>query len=185
MSTSTPPSQRTFTRTAPYAPTLYQCYDAARLLAESMVGFAPTVSAVIGIANGGIKPATVVADYLGIPLLTAIARHNTSDEPWQQATGQVTVSLPAGLPATLEGTVLLVDDIAGSGATFDAVTTALTPRLQPGSSVLRLALCRNAGCSNGPDRWVWNVDDWVVFPWEDPHDGDTRLMPAPRGVLTP
>ncbi|MFD0274682.1 phosphoribosyltransferase [Kitasatospora sp. NPDC127111] len=182
---TTSPPQRTFTRTAPYAPTIYQCFDAARLLAESKVGSAPPVSAVIGIANGGLKPAAVIAEYLGVPLHTATARHNTSNEPWQQATGHVTVALPADLPAALDRTVLLVDDIAGSGATFNAVATALAPRLAVGSAVRTLALCRNIGCAEGPDRWIWDVDDWVVFPWETPHTGETRRLPAPREVRTP
>jgi hypoxanthine phosphoribosyltransferase len=177
--------QRLFARTAPYAPTLYQCYDAARLLGESMVGHEPEVTAVIGIANGGLKPATVIANYLRVPLRVVTARHNTTNEPWQQATGNVTVTLPDTLPESFGGTVLLVDDIAGSGATFTAVTRALVTRLATGAVTLTMALCRNDGCTEGPDRWIWPVDDWVVFPWEKAHSGDTRQLPVPKQVMTP
>ncbi|WP_181799491.1 phosphoribosyltransferase [Kitasatospora acidiphila] len=173
--------QRLFARTAPYVPTLYQCYAAARLIAESVVGCEPPVTAVVGIANGGTRPATVIADYLKVPLHLIIARHNPTDELWQQATGDVTVTLPGGLPRQFDGTVLLVDDIAGSGATFTAVSRAL---LGTGAVLKTAALCRNAGCAEGPDRWVWDVDDWVVFPWEATHSGETRQLPVPKEVAT-
>ena len=179
-----PGQQRIFARTAPYAPTVYQCYDAARLLAESTVGGEPAVTAVIGIANGGVKPATVAADFLKVPLYLASARHNTSDQPWQQATGQVSVILPDDLPTLFTGRVLLVDDIAGSGATFLAVAQAQHGRLGAGAVLQTVALCRNAGCTDGPDRWIWDVDDWVVFPWEAPHTAQVRAMPVPRRVMT-
>ncbi|WP_052682167.1 phosphoribosyltransferase [Saccharothrix sp. ST-888] len=186
MTTTQQPSgpQRVFARTAPYAPSLCQCYDAARLLAESTIGAEPAVTAVIGIANGGVKPATVAADFLKVPLYVASARHNASDQPWQQATGQVTVTLPDDLPPLFTRRVLLVDDIAGSGATFLAVAQALHGRLSAGAVLQTVALCRNAGCTDGPDRWIWDVDDWVVFPWEAPHSGPVRAMPAPRRVIT-
>ncbi|MCX4758660.1 phosphoribosyltransferase [Kitasatospora purpeofusca] len=183
--TTQPSGQRRFTRTAPYAPTPYQCTDAARLLAESTIGSTPAVTCVIGIASGGIRPATVVADYLQVPLHTVTARHNTSDAPWQQATGEVEVLLPERLPDRFEGRILLVDDIAGSGATFTAVTRALTGRLTDGAVVETLALCRNQGCTDAPARWIWTVDDWVVFPSEQAHAGDTRVLPPVRRVMTP
>ncbi|MGW2544043.1 phosphoribosyltransferase [Kitasatospora sp. NPDC001574] len=180
-----PGGQRLFTRTAPYAPTSDQCTDAARLLAESVVASTPAVTCVIAIAAGGVRPATVVADHLRVPLHAVTARHNTSDDPWQQATGEVHVLLPDRLPARFEGRVLLVDDIAGSGATFTAVTRALACRLTEGAVVETLALFRNQGCADPPGRWTWTVDDWVVFPWEQPHPGDTRALPPARRVMTP
>ncbi|MEV7028297.1 hypothetical protein, partial [Kitasatospora sp. NPDC093558] len=83
--TSTPyAARRVFTRRIPFAPTRYQCFDAARLLAESVVGTDPAVSCVIGIASGGIEPARIMADYLKVPFHTVTARHNTSDAPFQQ-----------------------------------------------------------------------------------------------------
>ena len=39
-------------------------------------------------------------------------------------------------------------------------------------------LCRNEGSSVYPDAWVWDVRDWVVFPWE-PHDPGLRTSPLP------
>ncbi|WP_051812137.1 phosphoribosyltransferase [Kitasatospora sp. MBT63] len=177
--------RRLFTRSEPYAPTHYQCHDAARLLAESAAGFDPPVTAVVGIANGGTRPATVIADCLNVPLYNVSARHNRTDALWQQATGNVSVILPDTLPDRFDGTVLLVDDIAGSGATFTAVAHALSQRFGSSAVPKTLALCRNAGCTEGPDGWIWDVDNWVVFPWETTHAGDTRQLPVPKKVATP
>ncbi|GJF32588.1 hypothetical protein KNE206_52880 [Kitasatospora sp. NE20-6] len=177
---------RVFTRTAAFAPTASQCIDAAWLLAESAIGTHPgPVARVIAIANGGTRPATVIAEYLKVPRFTVLARHNTGPEPWQQATGRVTVELPADLPTRLKGRTLLVDDIAGSGATFTAVREALADRLPTSASLECAALCCNTGTAVQPDRWIWDVDDWVHFPWEPPHDGPTRPMPISFQVKVP
>ncbi|MFD8783755.1 phosphoribosyltransferase [Kitasatospora sp. NPDC059599] len=152
------------------------------MIAESTVGIDPHVTCAIGIASGGIKPARLMADYLKVPFHTVTARHNKSDAPFQQATGDVEVRLPDNLPRLLTGTVLLVDDIAGTGATFAAVTDALKDRLDRSAEVMTAALFRNRGCTQNPDRWAWTVDDWVTFPWENPHFGPTRPVPTLRRV---
>ncbi|MFE5587320.1 phosphoribosyltransferase [Kitasatospora sp. NPDC056531] len=181
--TSTPyAARRVFAQRIPFVPTHYQCFDAARMLAESVVGTDPEVTCVIGIASGGIKPARLMADYLKVPFHAVTARHNKSDAPWQQATGDVEVLLTDPLPERLAGTVLLVDDIAGTGATFAAATDALRGRLDDGAAITPVALFRNRGCARKPDRWAWTVNDWVVFPWETPHHGQTQPVPALRRV---
>ncbi|MFG2913122.1 phosphoribosyltransferase [Kitasatospora sp. NPDC048298] len=181
--TNTPRTgRRVFAQHVPYAPTHYQCFDAARMIAESVVGIDPDVSCVIGIASGGTKPARLVADYLKVRFHTVTAKHNKNNAPFQQATGDVEVALPDTLPEHLSGTVLLVDDIAGTGATFAAVADALNDRLDYSAEIMTAALFRNRGCPKKPDRWAWTVDDWVVFPWESPHHGPTQPVPALKQV---
>ncbi|WP_181970417.1 phosphoribosyltransferase [Kitasatospora xanthocidica] len=182
MTSSPRTGRRVFAQRVPFAPTHYQCFDAARLIAESVVGIDPDVTCVIGIASGGIKPARLMADYLKVPLHTVTAKHNKSDAPFQQATGDVAVRLANSLPGRLSGTVLLVDDIAGTGATFTAVSNALNDRLDYSTEIMTAALFRNRGCTQTPDRWAWSVDDWVVFPWETPHSGQTQPVPALKWV---
>ncbi|MFJ6381436.1 phosphoribosyltransferase [Kitasatospora sp. NPDC092039] len=182
MTNSSHAGKRVFAQCVPFAPTHYQCFDAARLIAESVVGIDPDVTCVIGIASGGIKPARLMAAYLKVPFHTVTARHNTSNALFQQATGDVEVVLPDTLPECLSGTVLLVDDIAGTGATFAAVSDALNDRLDHSAEIMTAALFRNRGCVQNPDRWAWNVDDWVVFPWETPHHGLTRPVPTLKWV---
>ncbi|WP_327673401.1 phosphoribosyltransferase [Kitasatospora sp. NBC_00458] len=175
-------ARRVFAQHVPFAPTRYQCFDAARLIAESVVGTAPDVSCVIGIASGGIEPARLMADYLRVPLHFVTAKHNKGDTPWQQATSNVEVVVDSSLPECFVGTVLLVDDIAGTGATFSAVSEALNGRLDDDAAIMSAALFRNRGCTQPPDRWAWTVNDWVVFPWERPHHGSTQPLPPLRQV---
>ncbi|MFF2081303.1 phosphoribosyltransferase [Kitasatospora sp. NPDC058162] len=182
MSSTPDTARRVFAQHVPFVPTHYQCFDAARMLAESVVGTEPEVTCVIGIASGGTSPARVMADYLKVPFHTVTARHNASDAAFQQATGTVEVLLPEALPGRFTGTVLLVDDITGTGATFAAVTDALRARFADGAAVMTAALFRNRGCPLNPDRWAWTVNDWVVFPWERPHHGLTQPVPALRRV---
>lgn len=143
---------------------------AVRLLAAAaQARFAP-ISAVIGIAHGGLAPASGIGDVLDVPTYRLTAKHNPTDAIYTEATGHVTHDLST-LAETLNGqqlggTVLLVDDICGSGATFTAVLPALCPYLEPAAVVRTVTLCRNTGTSLDPALWMWTVDDWVCFPWE-------------------
>lgn len=143
---------------------------AVRLLtAAAEARFAP-ISAVIAIANGGLAPASGISGILDVPNYRLTAKHNPTDAIYTEATGHVIhdlTTLTAALNGQqLGGTVLLVDDICGSGATFTAVQSALRPHLHAEAVVRTVALCRNAGTSLDPDLWGWTVDDWVHFPWE-------------------
>lgn len=156
--------QRLLTMTLP----VYE--HAVRLLAAAAeTRFAP-ISAVIAIAHGGLAPAGGISGILGVPAYRLTAKHNPTDAAYTQATGHVTCDLST-LDAALNGrrlggTVLLADDICGSGATFTVVRSALRLYLCPEADVRTVALCRNAGTSLDPDLWAWTVDDWVRFPWE-------------------
>ncbi len=164
-------------------------YDhAIRLLAAAVRRrFAP-VSAVVGIANGGLAPAGGISAILDVPNHRITAKHNPTNAVYIKATGHVTVDLDDMAAALhrqqLAGTVLLVDDICGSGATFSTVRSAIDPYLQPDAVVRTVALCRNAGASLNPDLWAWTVDDWVHFPWEPPPQTTIAIeeLPIPGKV---
>ncbi|GAA4466443.1 phosphoribosyltransferase [Phytohabitans houttuyneae] len=156
---------------------------AVRLLAAAAEArFAP-VSAVVAIANGGLVPAGGISGVLDVPNYRLTAQHNPTDAIYTEATGHVTCDLSPLAAALggqqLGGTVLLVDDICGSGATFTAVQSALHPHLQLETVVRTVALCRNAGTSLDPDLWVWTVDDWVCFPWEPPSRTEAAVEELP------
>ncbi|MEI5098467.1 phosphoribosyltransferase family protein [Streptomyces sp. PmtG] len=139
----------------------------------------------IGIAGGGKRPAEEIAARLGVPACHIAAQHNASDALYAQATGAVTVTVPDDFPAALGGRVRLIDDICGTGATFTAVTEALTERLSPDVRVGNVALCRNVGSPLRPAWWVWDVDDWVVFPWEPRPDTALQPLPVPERIHIP
>jgi hypoxanthine phosphoribosyltransferase len=138
------------------------------------------ISTVIGIANGGIRLATTIAEALSVDCHHVRARHNTSDAVYQQSTGRVKSDFTALAGQQFTETVLLVDDICGSGATFRAVTAGLTPHLEPDASVVTAALCRNLGACIPPDLWLWDVGDWVIFPWERDRLAEITTVPLPQ-----
>ncbi len=156
---------------------------AAALLADAARLTYGAFSAVIGIANGGRIPAACIAALLEAPLYDVRARHNLTDAVYTQATGQVGVDL-ASLPDgnRLHGQVLLIDDICGSGATLRTVHAALTAT-DADIHLVTATLCRNEGADFTPDLWLWNVRDWVTFPWETPHPYlTTDDLPLPARV---
>lgn len=160
---------------------------AATVLARAANARFGAASLVIGIANGGIQPATAIAKHLDAPLACVQARHNATSDIRVQATGNVSCQLPDLAPGLVDGTVLVVDDIYGTGATLDAVTRALGELTVPGTRLHTITLCRNAGGQGRPCLTIWDdLREWVVFPWEAEPGGGTvlRPLPAPSEVRT-
>lgn len=161
--------------------------EATTLLAGTILRDHDSIQQVIGIANGGTAPARMIASTLGVKARTVRARHNSGDAIYQQATGKVTLNLDP-LTHTLhsrrmQGRVLVVDDICGSGATLRRVHHDLAPLVSPTGQVLTAVLCLNAGASTLPDYSIWTVSDWVLFPWEQPPTGQvTTPLPPPKEV---
>ncbi|MCT9934934.1 phosphoribosyltransferase domain-containing protein [Planotetraspora sp. A-T 1434] len=155
---------------------------ATRLLAEAALERLGCVPLVIGIANGGRAPALTIAMELGASTEMITARHNPDDSVGLPATGEITCdlgTLSSRMP--LRGSILLVDDICGSGGTLKAVIAALQV---PENVICTATLCRNTGAPEGlPDLYVWDVADWVVFPWERlPHGRAFTPLPPPQEV---
>ncbi|GLZ37895.1 phosphoribosyltransferase family protein [Actinokineospora sp. NBRC 105648] len=144
--------------------------EATQLLFTAIQRDHPRVEHVIGIAHGGVAPARILAGRFGIGARTVRARHNTDDAIYRQATGKVSVDLGVfqrlSADKRLSGTVLLVDDICGTGATLHKVHNALRPALAADAQVISATLCVNTGAQTRPDYFVWTVSDWVSFPWE-------------------
>ena len=141
-----------------------------RLLAEAAQLRHGVVTAVIGVANGGLAPAQALAALLAVPVYRVDARHNPTGALYTQASGHVTCDarrLASALAGRrLAGRILLVDDICGTGATFHALVPAVADYLTSDATIHTAVLCRNAGAVYEPDLWLWTVDDWVRFPWE-------------------
>lgn len=147
------------------------------VLAEALAQAPPDV--VIGVARGGTLPAHALAAHLRRPHVVVRASHNPGDAVGQQATGLVTLDVTAAINLDPGLRVLLCDDIYGTGATVRAVSTALDALIAP-RQIQTVTLCRNEGASDHPDLWLWNVRDWVVFPWEPPPPArQTRTLPPP------
>jgi hypoxanthine phosphoribosyltransferase len=138
---------------------------------------------IIGIDRGGRDLAAALSRHLDVPALMISARHNASDEINLAATA-VTVDVgPVGERAA-SSRLLVADDIAGSGQTL-AMATDLLTRQRGAASVRTAVLCRNAGSTVVPDTWVWDVADWVVFPWEPPPGDPSEPLPFPNCARHP
>lgn len=145
---------------------------AARMLAAAE----PPPALVVGIARGGVELARFLSDWFGVPFATVTARHNVCDGPYaEMARG---VEIEGAAPTAADG-ILVADDICGTGDTLTSVVSHITGQL--GHVAIRtVALCRNRGAAFAPDAWVWNVADWVAFPWEEPPSGPTELLTVPE-----
>ena len=151
----------------------------AKLIAGAERDYEPNL--VIGIERGGHPLAQAIAALLHIPATTIGARHNASDQTRIPATGLVTVD-PRPLATVPPGSrALLVDDICGSGATLATVAARVTALLRP-ASMRTATLCRNSGATTTPQTWLWEVSDWVHFPWEPPPDVPTTPLAVPDSV---
>ncbi|RKS07039.1 hypothetical protein DFP74_2691 [Nocardiopsis sp. Huas11] len=144
---------------------------AARLLAQSSA--AADAEVVVAVARGGLWPAAVIAARLRLPMVSVTASHNTGEGVRLHATHDASVSCPVDLMPITGAHALIVDDIYGTGATLRAVRDAV-PHLNSAPAV---ALCRNTGADGAPQAWVWDVADWVCFPWEDPPPATATTRP--------
>jgi hypoxanthine phosphoribosyltransferase len=145
---------------------------AARMLAAAE----PAPALVVGIARGGVELARFLSDWFGVPFATVTARHNVGDGPYAEMAR--VVEIEGAVPAAASG-ILIADDICGTGDTLTAVVSHVTGQLGH-VAVRTVALCRNSGAAFAPDAWVWNVADWVAFPWEEPPSGRTELLTVPE-----
>lgn len=158
--------------------------DATALLAAAIHRDHDTINHVIGVAHGGIAPARILASRFGVRPRAIRARHNSDNAVYKQATGKVQVELDALCQALgrrrLEGRVLLVDDICGSGATLQKVRNVLAPLLAPGAETITATLCLNTGATTPPGYSIWTVSDWVTFPWEAPPGSTSTDLTVPE-----
>lgn len=128
--------------------------------------------AVVGILRGGMVPATLLAHRLGVRDMRAVEVTRTVSEEVDAAkVPEPRYRNPASLGALAGRDVLVVDDIAGSGATLDR-TRRLAQALAPAR--IRTAVVavnrNNWHTAPGPEEALDYIGEicegWVIFPWE-------------------
>ena len=147
-----------------------------KLLADKLSN--ENFSCIIGIANGGMIPAALLAKYLKVDkLLAANLKSYQEDKPREGAhsTEDIVkvISFPSWIDLKKEDRVLIVDDLADTGLTL--------------REVMKLQNIINWEREEKNDRWVYATlyykpkttvkpnytveefdnDEWIVFPWEN------------------
>ncbi|MFE4333270.1 phosphoribosyltransferase [Streptomyces sp. NPDC056831] len=175
MAKSPTPSAHDADRPGPLYLTWDDISAATRALAEQ-VAAAGAPQAVVGIVRGGMIPAVWLAHRLGIrDVRTVEVTRTTSDGINAAKTALPTARNPASLGDLTGLDVLLVDDIAGSGATL-AHTADMLRDLGPTRVRTAVLAVNRANWTQGPephreiDHIASLTDTWIVFPWEEKHE---------------
>lgn len=136
-----------------------------RLAEEVAGGSAPDV--VVGIARGGLVPAVMIAHLLGLRDLRNVSLTRTAGDEINAPKRPVAACGSDSLGDLRGRSVLLIDDVAGSGETIEAAA-ALVSSLSPAR--LRTAVCvvNDSNWRGGqlPDHIAIRSRRWVIFPWE-------------------
>ena len=146
-----------------------------KLLADKLSDI--NFTCIIGIANGGMIPATLLAKHLKVDkLLSANLKSYQEDKPRNGAhtTEDIVkvISFPSWVDLKEQDKILIVDDLADTGLTL--------------REVMKLQNIINWEREDKKDCWVYatlyykpkttvtpnytirefNNDEWIVFPWE-------------------
>jgi len=117
---------------------------------------------VIGIARGGLVPATIMSHMFDADLLT----YNVKSYKGKRQ-GEFKIIQDIDLDALPENSeILVIDDICDSGKTFTKVKELIGTKFK---FVRYAALFTKKGSKSVIDHYGVEVkdDNWLVFPWED------------------
>jgi uncharacterized protein len=120
--------------------------------------------AILGIARGGLVPAALVAQELGLRRVLAAAVASYHGEA-RDATLHFLEFPPD--QAIVGRRILVVDDIWDSGRTAELVRRRISEAGGvPTVAVLHYKPLRSVYPDRQPDVWLAETDDWILYPWE-------------------
>lgn len=129
-------------------------------LAEMILGSPRGFDLVVAVLRGGYVVAKLLSDALSIPQIDVIEIKYYKDVGARMAEPVVTKKPYADLKGK---SVLLVDDVADTGATL-AKAVSLLKELGV-SDVVTAVLFYKPWSRFKPDYYVEVTDKWIVFPW--------------------
>ncbi|MEM1942545.1 MAG: phosphoribosyltransferase [Candidatus Caldarchaeum sp.] len=119
------------------------------------------VDTIVGVLRGGMVVANLLSDVLGVREVYVVGCKSYSDTERKD----LKIYHDLELRDLTGRNILLVDDVADTGATLDAaVNMVLKPR-QP-EAVRTATLLVKPWSRMRPDYVVESTDAWIVFPWE-------------------
>ena len=125
---------------------------------------------VIALARGGLVPATIIANRLGVRhvyslgLSSYVQQDDGSESPGEFDLYQ---SIPTNIKRLdKQQHILLIDDISDKGTTFKFAKRYVHEML--GGTIITMSLTIKPETNFKPDYYdeVVDQDQWLVFPWE-------------------
>jgi len=135
-------------------------------------------SCILGVANGGMIPATLLAKYLKVDkLLSCNLKSYQEDKPRDGAhsTEDIVkvISFPSWIDLKKEDKVLIVDDLADTGLTLREIKQMDSiinwQREDKKDCWIYATLYYKPKTTIKPNYTVkeFDNDEWIVFPWEN------------------
>ncbi|HLZ62142.1 MAG TPA: phosphoribosyltransferase family protein [Ktedonosporobacter sp.] len=131
---------------------------------------------IVGIQRGGLIPSVLLAHQFDLPLLLALPVRCTASDDAYASKRKPVIEGSERLATLTRRNVLVVDDVAGSGATMREVVRLLQEyhpaRIRTLVTVLNVAHWQQANNEDPPATLFsyigQSLPGWVVFPWENP-----------------
>ncbi len=122
---------------------------------------------IVGVARGGLIPAVRLSHLMGDKMLRIIHVKYYKGVDLRKKKPELLADV-----GSLHGKVLLVDDVADTGATLRFLVKHIRDR---GAKQVKVATIAWKPRSHfKPDFYVYETNKWIVFPWEE--------VPIKRGV---
>jgi hypoxanthine phosphoribosyltransferase len=122
---------------------------------------------VVGITRGGLTPANLISQYLGVPMETLKVSLREGAESCE-----TNCWMPED--ALADRNILIVDDINDSGATLNWIRDDWGSEIEWGQNVRVAVLYDNESSESihTPDYSAESINkaadpQWIVFPWEE------------------
>ena len=121
--------------------------------------------AVLGITRGGMIPACIVSEEMGIRnVLTAAVMFYTDVE--RTLPEPIFLQFPADV-LLVGKRILIVDDVWDSGKTAHTVRERVRRAgAQPTVAVIHYKPAHSRFPGDGPDVVAQELDGWIVYPWD-------------------
>ena len=134
--------------------------EAAELCEElaRRIDFTPDI--IIGISRGGLVPARILSDALGIKRVAILGMAFYRRISEKGTCPEITQELGMDVKGNL---ALLVDDVSDSGKSLLAAKAYLEGL---GAHVKTATMHQKPGTTLVPDYCASLTSDWIVYPWE-------------------